>query len=225
MKFIRFLPLFIALMVCNDVLGQTVKTSLCALQANPDKFLNSEVQVEALVFAGIENPHLASPEGKCWFNYARGDDYQSFGKRFPVRRDSDWKLLDELLGKSDCASNIRVAKAKIRGTIIRAPATGTTPPEEMPFELVIQSVSEVARVPTKCTPPGAHSPETSRHERRVARPFNRRRSYCCGCPVLRVVCEGRESRVPAVRDHVVGARNEIVVHPSFTRTGPASFSR
>ena len=153
MKLTHFLwPLFIALVLCNDALAQTAETPLCALQTNPEGFLNSTVQVEALVFAGIENPHLANPEGKCWFNYAMGSDYQSFGKRFPVKHDSEWKLLNELLGKSDCASNIRVAKAKIRGTIIRVPATGTIPPEKMPFELVIQSVSEVTRAPVKCTP-------------------------------------------------------------------------
>jgi hypothetical protein len=167
MKSIRFFwPLFIALVVCIDALAQTAETTLCVLQTNPERFLNSEVQVEALVFAGIENPHLANPEGKCRFNYARGDDYQSFGKRFPVKHDSDWKLLNELLGKSDCASNIRVAKAKITGTIIRAPAMGTIPPGEMPFELVIQSVSEVARVPVKCTPRTTLYPGTLLHERR-----------------------------------------------------------
>ena len=153
MRFIRLLSLlFVALAVSTDALAKTIRVSLCTLQSNAEKFLNSEVQVEALVFAGFENSHLTNTDAKCFFN-AMGDDYQVFGKRFPVKHDSAWKLLNELLGKTDCASNIRVAKAKITGTIIRVPATGTIPPQEMPLELVIQSVSEVARVPVNCAPP------------------------------------------------------------------------
>ena len=148
-----FLPFILA--ISGQTRAQAVPISLCSLQADPEKYLNSEVQVETLVFAGIENPHLT--EGKCSFRYALGDDYQVFGERFPVKHDDDWKLLQELLGKSDCASNVRTARAKITGTIIRVPATGTTPPNEMPLELVIQSVSGVQRVPVNCTPPRSSS--------------------------------------------------------------------
>jgi hypothetical protein len=111
------------------------------------------VQVQAMIIAGIENPHLT--EGKCWFRFVRGDDYQDLGDRFPATQNEQWMLLLKLLRVSECASNIRVARAKIKGTIIRVPATGTIPPNEMPLELVIQSVSEVERVPVNCTPPAS----------------------------------------------------------------------
>lgn len=127
--------------------------SLCSLQEKPERFLNSEVELEALIFAGVEYPRLTA--GQCSFRYARGDDYQTLGDRFPVKHNAQWKLLKELLGTTSCASNVRVAKAKIKGTIIRVPATGTVPPNEMPLELVIQSVSEVERVPANCTPPAS----------------------------------------------------------------------
>jgi hypothetical protein len=150
-KIIRLLSLlFTGLLICNNLWAQTARISLCALQKNPERFLNSKVEVEALVFAGLENAHLT--EGKCWFRYATGDDYQEFGKRFPIKDDDHWKLLQQVLSKTECASNVRVAKAKIKGTVTRVPATGTIPENEMPMELVIQSVSEVSRVPIKCTP-------------------------------------------------------------------------
>lgn len=153
MKLVRIIwPLYVVLILCGYSFAQTTSISLCALQQNPARFLNSKVEVEALVFAGIENPHLA--HGKCSFPYALGDDYQVFGERFPVEHDEDWKLLKVLLGKSNCASNVRIAKARITGTIIRVPATGTIEPYRMPLELVVQSVSSVERVPVKCSPRG-----------------------------------------------------------------------
>jgi hypothetical protein len=58
--------------------------------------------------------------------------------------------MKRILGSPQCASNIRVARAKIVGTIIRAPATGTTSANDMPMELVIQSVSGVSEVSIDC---------------------------------------------------------------------------
>jgi len=142
--------MFIVATICNGAFAQTARISLCALQRNPEKFLNSKIEVKALVFAGLENSFLRA--GKCSFRYAAGDDYQDFGSRFPVKNDEEWKLLNELLHTTNCASNVRAAKAKISGTVIRFPATGTIRPDEMPLELVIQSVSDVERVPVKCRP-------------------------------------------------------------------------
>jgi hypothetical protein len=154
-KLNRFLVLSCTLIgLCNCSWAGTVHVSLCSLQEKPERFLNSEVElVEALIFAGGEYPRITA--GQCSFRYAYGDDYQTLGDRFPVKHNGEWKLLKELLGTTGCASNVRVAKAKIKGTIIRVPATGTVPSNEMPLELVIQSVSEVERVPVDCTPPAS----------------------------------------------------------------------
>jgi hypothetical protein len=138
---------------CSSSWAQAADISLCSLQDHPEKFLDSKVEVDALVFAGVEYPRITA--GKCSFRFARGDDYQTFGERFPVNDDDQWKLPKQLLNATECASNVRVVKAKIKGTIIRVPATGTVPPNEMPLELVIQSVSEVKRVPVHCTPPAS----------------------------------------------------------------------
>jgi len=150
------------LTMCSSLWAQAQHVSLCSLQQNPVEFLNSKVEVEALLFAGVEYPRLK--EGQCSFRYANGDDYQTFGKRFPVNNDQEWKLLKKVLSSSECASNVRVAKAKIVGTVIRTPATGTIPQDEMPFELVIQSVSGVSRVPMKCSPRSTLPPDTLLHE-------------------------------------------------------------
>ncbi len=135
---------------CGIVQAQTERTSVCALQENAEKFLNSSVEVKGLIFAGVEYPRINNES--CSFRFARGDDYQTFGGRFPIRRNAQWKLLEKLLGTTECASNVRVVSARIQGTVTRVPATGTIPADEMPLELVIQSVSEVSPVPIKCTP-------------------------------------------------------------------------
>jgi hypothetical protein len=98
-------------------------------------------------------------DGKCLFSIARGDDHQTFGNRFPVKHDSQWDLMEKLLATTRCANNVRVVRARIRGTVIRKPTTGTIPEDEMPPELVIQSVSEVSQVPVKCRPRKGSSPE------------------------------------------------------------------
>jgi len=156
------LLLFVIFGICNSSWAQATHVSLCALQENPEKFLNSKVQVEVLIYAGVEYPRLTA--GECSFRFARGDNYQLFGDRFQVSQDEQWKLLTKLLSVSECASNVRVAKALVEGTVIRVPATGTRLPNEMPMELVIQAVSEVSHVPTKCTPPNTQSTGTLVHE-------------------------------------------------------------
>jgi hypothetical protein len=136
--------------------------SLCLLQDHPEKFLDSTVEVEGLVFAGVEYPRITSD--KCSLRFAFGDDYQTLGERFSVRFDEQWTQMKKLLTTTECASNVRAAKARIRGTIIRVPATGNTLQNEMPFELVIQSVSRVEHVPINCTPPNAHVTSAPVHE-------------------------------------------------------------
>ena len=156
MSFLRFLllPTLIFGVSCN-LWAKTRHISVCTLQENPEKFLNSKVEVEALIFEGVHSPRIT--QGKCAFRFAGGDDYQTFGNRFPVKNDDQWKLMKKILSTTECASNVRVAKARIRGTVIRVPATWGIPENEMPFELVIQSVSGVTRVPIKC-PPSAGIP-------------------------------------------------------------------
>lgn len=127
--------------------AQPTRVSMCSLQRTPERFVNSEVEVRALIFAG-EYPRIKS--NRCTFLYTMGNDYQILESRFPIKDDDQWELLRKLLDTRECASNMRVAKARIVGTIVRVPATGTIPANEMPFELIIQSVSEVEHVPVNC---------------------------------------------------------------------------
>jgi hypothetical protein len=145
--------------LCSLQAQQPVEhVSVCTLRDNAEKLLGAHVEVRALIFAGILE---AAPirDGGCSFEYARGDNYVAFGNRFPVKHDSQWDLMEKLLATSRCADNLRVVRARIRGTVIRKPATGTIPQNEMPPELVIQSVSEVSQVPVKCRPRNGSSPE------------------------------------------------------------------
>lgn len=152
---------FIILGMCRSSWTQTAHVSLCSLQKNPERFLNSKVEVEVLVYAGMEYPRINA--GGCSFRYTRGDDYQTFRERFPVNQNEQWEQLIKLLSITECASNVRVAKAKIEGTVIRTPATGTIPENQMPLEIVIQSVSLVEHVPINCKPPDAPS-DASAHD-------------------------------------------------------------
>lgn len=125
--------------------------SLCSIQESPANFLQTRIEVNALIFVGPEIGQIQ--EGKCLFRFAFGDDYQTFGARFRVERDAQWDLMRRLLNTPDkCAVHARIVKARIQGTVIRIPATGTTPEDEMPMEIVIQSVSRVEHVPIKCSP-------------------------------------------------------------------------
>jgi hypothetical protein len=61
--------------------------------------------------------------------------------------------------------------------------------------------------------------------RRVAQAFNFADiADTVGAPSLRC-SQGRVLRTPAPRSYAARSRNEIFVHPSFTRTGPASSRR
>jgi hypothetical protein len=150
LSFLFFAPSLFGVFAGAQTENSVQSVSLCSVQEHPERFLNFKVEVDGLVFAGVEYPRITA--GNCSFRFANGDDYQTFGERFPVHHDEQWTLLKKILGATECASNVRVAKARIRGTVIRVPATGAIPENEMPFELVIQSVSEVEHVQTNCTP-------------------------------------------------------------------------
>jgi hypothetical protein len=152
--------LLMTLFICTILRAQTQGLSLCSLEQHPERFLNSQVEVQGLIFSGVEYPRIR--DGQCSFRFARGDDYQTFGHRFPITENEQWKSMRKLLATTECASNVRVVKAKMVGTVIRVPATGTVPPREMPLELVIQSVSDVTRVPVNCT--SSPSPPAVAHE-------------------------------------------------------------
>jgi hypothetical protein len=159
--------------------ARTQRPSLRSLQASPEKLLNLKIEVPASIFAGVEYPRIT--DEKCSFRFAYGNDYQTFGDRFPIKDDDQWKLLKEVLRTTDCASNVRVAEATITGTVARVPATGTIPQKEMPFELVIQSASHVLRVPVKCTPRVVHIPQRGR---------------CVWSSVLAVSCDAKAFPLP-----------------------------
>jgi hypothetical protein len=135
--------------LCTMLRAQAQRVSLCLLEKQPEKFVNSQVEVQGLIFAGVEFPRIR--DGRCSFRFARGNDYQAFEHRFPITENEQWKSMKKILATAECASNVRVVKARIVGTVIRAPATGTIPDRKMPFELVIQSVFDVSRVPVYCT--------------------------------------------------------------------------
>lgn len=132
--------------------------SVCSLRDNAKKLLDTQIEVRALIFEGFLEAAFIK-DGKCLFPFDGGDNYVAFGDRFPVKHDSQWDLMEKLLATTRCANNVRVVRARIRGTVIRKPATGTIPQNEMPPELVIQSVSEVSQVPVKCRPRGGSSPQ------------------------------------------------------------------
>ena len=142
------------------------RVSLCSIQSDPESFLHAHVEVRASIFVGAA--HFGQlKEGKCSFLAAFGDDYQTLGRRFRVKHDSQWALMWKLLRTptpSNCSVNARIAKANIKGVVERVPATGTVPEDEMGLEIVIQSVSGVEPVSIKCTPPNAHSSDTLVHE-------------------------------------------------------------
>ncbi|SRR5229473_5010259 len=140
------------LAVASGYARESAQVTTCILQEKADTFLNTVVEVRATIIEGSGHSAFIH-DGQCKFLVALGADYQTFGKRFPAKQNAEWKRMQQVLSKSECANNVRVVKAKFRGTVIRIPATGIIPPDEMGIELVIQSVADVERVPVKCTPP------------------------------------------------------------------------
>jgi len=131
--------------------GQTPVTT-CELQRNAANYLNAVVEVRSMIVVG--NGHAAFIHGEnCKFPFAFGDDYQTFGNQFQAKKDVQWKKMRQTLNHTECANNIRAVDGRLQGTVIRVPATGTIPADEMGLELVIQSVFEVEPVPVKCKGP------------------------------------------------------------------------
>jgi len=148
----RFIAIF-AMMLCITTIAlcaDSRSVSVCTLQRNSQKLLGVEVEVSGILHVG--DGHFGSIEDvKCRFRFAWGDDSQTFAAHYPIEHDTQWDLMKEALSKPACAHlNTRLVKGKFRGTLVRVPSTGTIPPNEMPIELVIQSVSEVDRVPVQC---------------------------------------------------------------------------
>jgi hypothetical protein len=149
---LRFIAIFTTMlcMTATAASPDSRSVSVCTLQRDSQKLLGLEVEVSGILRVG-DGHHAFVHDGKCRFLFARGDDYQTFSDRYPIEKDSQWNLMKEAFSKPVCAHlNTRLVKGKFRGTVVRVPATGTRPPNEMPVELVIQSVSEVERVPVQC---------------------------------------------------------------------------
>ena len=151
----RLLLLSIVVLSTMNAIGSRPslqRVSLCSIQENPDLLLNTTVEVKALMVRGFEISALHN--GRCRIRYAFGDDYQTFGNRFRVKRNGQWDLMRTLLNApNNCSVDAGRIHARIRGTVIRILATGIIPDNEMPVELVIQSVAEVEPVPIDCASP------------------------------------------------------------------------
>ena len=153
MKLVLFVLLSVSVLgsfPCLPAQENTRVVSLCLLQDHPEGFLYSTVEVEGLVFAGVEYPRIISE--KCSLRFAFGDDYQTFGERFPVRFDEQWTQMKKLLDTTECASNVRAAKARIRGTIIQVPATGNTLQMRCPLNWLFNQFRELSMRPRTALP-------------------------------------------------------------------------
>ena len=139
------------LSIAKGYAGGQISVTTCELQENATHYLNVQVEARSMIILG--SGHFAFIHGeRCKFPVAFGDDYQTFGNQFPARKNARWKRMRQILSNTECANNVRVVKARFQGTVIRIPATGTIPPDEMGLEFVIQSASEVDPVPVKCRP-------------------------------------------------------------------------
>jgi hypothetical protein len=128
--------------------GHARPVTICSLGEDGAKLLNSSVEFQTTIVLGSGYPLLR--EGDCVFGFAFGDDYQTFGDRFPARQNAQWRLMRKIFATPTCAPHARAVKGKFRGTVIRTPPTGTIPPDEMPLEVVIQSVSRVENAIKRC---------------------------------------------------------------------------
>jgi hypothetical protein len=135
----------------GTALGQDSRVaSLCVLQRDPESFLHSKVEVDAVIFVGMEIGQLL--DGKCSFRFAFGDDHQTFGDKFHVDHDATWdRMMSLLKTPNKCAGGARVVKAHVRGVVERVPKTVGVPENEMPFELVITGVLTVQSPRAGCT--------------------------------------------------------------------------
>lgn len=139
-----------SLVLAQSSLGsrQAAQVTICSLEDSGPTLLNSTVEFQTIIVLGSEYPLLR--EGDCTFRFAFGDDYQTYGDRFPAKRNAQWRLMRKIFRTPICAPTARAVKGKWRGTVTREPATGTIPPDEMPIEVVIQSVSGVQNAIKRC---------------------------------------------------------------------------
>ena len=132
--------------------GEVKKTSVCAIEENPESFLHAKVEFGAVLRVGSEYPSIN--DGRCLFRFAFGDDYQTFGDRFATKKNGQWRLMRSLIvnsnNKNDCPFFVRIVRARFRGVVERVPA-GTSPESDMPLEIIILSVSQVEAVPIECS--------------------------------------------------------------------------
>ena len=146
------------LLVISFVLHRTAQAkqtlthvSVCTVQINPKSLLGKKIEFSGPIVIGPEIGFIR--DGDCRFRFVFGDDYQDFGKRYKPKMDAQWALMRKAFRTPNtCNVRSRFVKATIRGTVDRVPATGTIPKNEMPLQIVIQSVSNVERIDIKCTP-------------------------------------------------------------------------
>jgi len=124
------------------------QVTICSLEKHGAQLLNSSVEFQTTVVLGWEHPLLR--EGDCVFGIAFGDDYQTFGDRSPANRNSQWRLMRRIFATPTCAPHVRAVKGTFRGTVIRTPPPRGISPDEMPLEVVIQSVSGVENAVKRC---------------------------------------------------------------------------
>ena len=125
--------------------------TICALEQNWEHRLNQQLEIRGNIEVGGEHG-LITDQG-CRFLFAFGSDYQTFGNRYRATTDREWAVMWSVLHTRldpPCNFHVRVAKARMRGTLIRVPRTGTIPQDEMPPEFVIRRVYEVTEVPILC---------------------------------------------------------------------------
>jgi hypothetical protein len=148
----RLVTLAIGFSLCVHAEGAVKKVSICDIEKNPNAFVHTNVEILIELRLGGEHPLLR--DGQCVLNFAFGDDYQTYGNRFSAKQNAQWRLMRSLLvnsnNKNNCPFFVRIIKASFRGVVEREPATGTIPPDEMPYEIIFRSVSQVEAVPIRC---------------------------------------------------------------------------
>lgn len=151
-SFFLFTTLFIGVIDGSRAEAAVKQVSVCVLEENAESLLHSKVELQVDVRLGSEHPLLY--DGGCSFRFAFGDDYQTYGNRFSAKKNAEWRLMRSLLinsdNKNDCPFFVRAIKARFRGVVEREPATGTIPPDEMPFEIIFRSVFHVETIPIHC---------------------------------------------------------------------------
>lgn len=143
------------LIVCIPASANPRKLTICDLNSDWEHLLNKQLEIRGTIFISGEIGVITDQH--CSFRFAFGDDYQTFGSRFRVKRDSQWILMRRMLTTqptcldgSIVKGQLRIVTARMRGTLIRSPRTGTIRQDEMPPEFVIRRVYEVRQPSIAC---------------------------------------------------------------------------